>query len=45
MISTLRVTSQRSALCASGARCFSTKDIRHGASARAAMLSGANQLA
>merc|ERR1719337_257385 len=42
MLSTLRAVKP---LAATGARSFATKDIRHGAAARAAMLSGANRLA
>merc|ERR1719410_1218425 len=44
MFSTLRVATQSGGLRC-GARGFSTKEIRHGVKARAAMLSGANQLA
>jgi len=42
MLSTLRAVKP---LAASGARGFATKEIRHGAAARAAMLNGANRLA
>ncbi|CAE8633790.1 unnamed protein product [Polarella glacialis] len=42
MLSTLRVANVSAR---SGARGFATKDIRHGAAARAAMLHGANRLA
>merc|ERR1719311_197006 len=43
MLSTLRSVPSRA--FAPGTRAFATKDIRHGAAARAAMLGGANRLA
>merc|ERR1719181_43470 len=42
MLSTLRTALAPPVL---GRRCFATKEIRHGAAARAAMLAGANRLA
>merc|ERR1719464_682534 len=43
MLSTLRVASRP--VASGAARSFATKDIQHGAAARAGMLSGANRLA
>jgi len=45
MISTLRHVQARPAFAAAGVRCFASKDIRHGAEARAMMLEGCNRLA
>jgi len=45
MISTLRHVQARPAFAAAGMRCFASKDIRHGAEARALMLEGCNRLA